>query len=296
MIRTGVLDVHTHICPPEIRRNRHAFFRGEEDFRLIYADPRARLVGASGLVDYLDREGIRTACAFGFPWSDDGHTRLCNDYVMEAARRYPGRIVPLACVNPLRGRAAAREAERCLASGARGLGEIATYRAGLGEDVRAALAPLAELCREAEVPLLLHTNEPVGHAYPGKSRMEPGDLYALIRAHPHTRWILAHWGGGLFVYHLLRREAPEVLRNVWYDTAAGPYLYRPEVYRHFVGIAGAERLLFGSDYPLLGISRYLADMNEAGLEPDQIEAVLGGNARRLFGLEEDIPCTGPARS
>ena len=296
MSRTAALDVHTHICPPEIRRNREAFFQGEDDFRLIYADPKARLIGASELVAYLDREGIHAACAFGFPWNDDGRTRLCNDYALEAARRFPGRIVPLACVNPLRGRAAVREAERCLASGARGLGEIATYRAGLGPDVREALAPLAELCREAGVPLLLHTNEPVGHVYPGKSRMGPGDLYALIKAHPNTRWILAHWGGGIFVYHLLKREAPEVLRNVWYDTAAGPYLYRPAVYRHFVGIAGSERLLFGSDYPLLGLSRYLKDMEAAGLDRDSTTAILGGNALRLFGLDEDTPCAAPLRS
>ncbi len=278
-----IVDVHTHICPPEIRQNREAFFPGEDDFRLIYADPRARLVGATDLAARMDREGIGAACAFGFPWNDDGRTRLCNDYVLNAARRLPGRVIPFACVNPLRGPAAVREAERCLAAGARGLGEIATYRAGLGEPVRRALAPLAELCREAGVPLLLHTNEPVGHAYPGKSPMGPGDVYAVVGAHPGTRWILAHWGGGLFAYHLLRKEVDEVLRNVWYDTAAGPFLYKPAAYRHLIDIAGPGRLLFGSDYPLLGLARYRSDMEGAGLTPAEIEAVLGGNALDLLG-------------
>ena len=278
-----IVDVHTHICPPEIRQRREAFFPGEDDFRLIYADPRARLVGATDLVAHMDREGIDAACAFGFPWNHDGHTRLCNDYVLDAARRFPGRVIPFACVNPLRGPAAVREAERCLAAGARGLGEIATYGAGLGEPVRRALAPLAELCREAGLPLLLHTNEPVGHAYPGKSRMGPADIYALVGAHPGTRWILAHWGGGLFAYHLLRREVDEVLRNVWYDTAAGPFLYKPAAYRHLIDIAGPGRLLFGSDYPLLGLPRYRREMEAAGLTRTEIDAVLGRNALELLG-------------
>ncbi len=277
-----ILDAHTHLCPPEIRADRAAFFPGEDDFRLLYADPRARLAGASDLVAYLDESGIRAACAFGFPWNDDGHTRLCNDYVLDASRRFPGRILPLACVNPLRGPAAAREAERCLAAGARGLGEIATYGAGLGPEVRAALDPLAELCREAGVPLLLHTNEPVGHDYPGKSRIEPSDVYALVRDHPGTRWILAHWGGGLFVYYLLKKEAPEVLRNVWYDTAAGPYLYRPAAYRTALDAAGPDRLVFGSDFPLLGLDRYRRDAEAAGLSADELAAVFGRNLARVL--------------
>ncbi|GAB4257158.1 MULTISPECIES: amidohydrolase family protein [Deferrisoma] len=283
-----ILDAHTHIAPPELRADREAFFGGEPDFRLLYEDPKARLVGATELVAYLDENGIQAAVAFGFPWNDDGKTRLCDDYVLDAAARFPARIVPFACVNPLRGRAALREAERCLAAGARGLGEIATYGAGLGADVRAALGPLAELAAEAGVPVLLHTNEAVGHAYPGKAPMGLEDIYALVRAHPRTRWILAHWGGGLFVYHLLRREADEVLHNVWYDTAAGPFLYKPDVYRRLLHIAGADRLVFGSDYPLLGLPRYLKDMEAAGLTADERAAVLGDNLARVLGLG-DLP-------
>lgn len=279
-----ILDAHTHVCPPEIRERRESFFPGEESFRLLYESPEAKLIGVSALVAYLDEAGVDGACAFGFPWHSDETTRRCNDYVLEGARRFPGRIVPFACVNPLRGRRAVAEAERCLASGAKGLGEIAVYGQPLGRDVRRQIAPLAELCREAAVPLLLHVNEPVGHAYPGKSPVDLAQVYALVRAHPETPWILGHWGGGLFVYHLLRRESDEVLRNTYWDTAAGPYLYKPITYRRFIEIAGVDRLVFGSDYPLLGFERYRRDMEEAGLSPGERAAILGGNLARLLGL------------
>ncbi len=279
-----VLDAHTHLFPPEIRNRREAHLGNEPDFALLYRDPRARLEGASALVEHLDDAGVDAACAFAFPWASLDRARLSNDYVLDAARRFPGRILPFACVNPLGGRASVAEAERCLAAGARGLGELATYGAGLGAAVREALAPLAELAREAGVPLLLHTNEAVGHAYPGKSPMEPSEIYALVRAHPDTTWILAHWGGGLFVYHLLKREAPEVLRNVYYDTAAGPFLYRPDAYRRFTDIVGPDRLVFGSDWPLLGLPRYRTDLAAAGLAPAEVAAVLGGNLARALGV------------
>ena len=38
---------------------------------------------------------------------------------------------------------------------------------------------------------------------------------------------MAHWGGGLPFYGLMKKEGPEVLRRVYFDTAASPYLYRP---------------------------------------------------------------------
>lgn len=284
-----VLDGHTHLCPPEVRGRREAFFDGEEDFRLLYEDPGARLVGAEELVAYLDEAGIDGACAFGFSWRRAETARLTNDYCLDAARRFPGRVFPFACVNPLAGAEALREAERCLAAGARGLGEIAVYGEGLGPEVRRALAPLAELCREAGVPLLLHTNEPVGHAYPGKSPMELSQIYALVAEHPGTRWILAHCGGGLFAYYLLKRQVDDVLRNCWFDTAAAPYLYKPELYRRFLDVAGPGRLVFGSDFPLLGLPRYLADVDRAGLTEAERRGLLGDNLAGLLGLGPAAP-------
>jgi len=281
-----ILDAHTHICPPEIRADRSRYFEGEGDFRLLYENPAARLIGASELVSALDRWGADGAVAFGFPWNDDAYTRLCNDYVLDAARRHPGRVIPFACVNPLRPTALA-EAERCLSGGARGLGEIATYGAGLGPEVRRAVAPLAELCREAGVPLLLHANEPVGHAYPGKSVMGHTDLYALASAHRETKWIFAHFGGGLFVHHLLKKEVDEALANVWYDTAAQPYLLKPRAYRLFADLAGAGKLLYGSDFPLLELPRYRDAMVEGGLTEAERAMVLGDNLAALLGIAGD---------
>ena len=76
----------------------------------------------------------------------------------------------------------------------------------------------------------------------------------------------------------------EELANVWFDTAASPYLYRPEVYRLALELAGTDKILLGTDYPLLEPRRYFKEMDQAGLTAEQRKAVCGDNAARLLGL------------
>jgi predicted TIM-barrel fold metal-dependent hydrolase len=75
----------------------------------------------------------------------------------------------------------------------------------------------------------------------------------------------------------------EVLHNVWFDTAASPFLYTPDIYRIAGEIVGVEKILFGSDYPLMRPARYFAEMASAGLSPQQIKQIKGLNAIRLLG-------------
>lgn len=211
-------------------------------------------------------------------------TRLCNDYVLASAKKYPGRIFPFACVNPFLGNEAVKEAERCLAQGAVGVGETAAYESGLNDELCRRIWPLADLCAETGAPLMLHVDEPIGRAHPGKGCSDLPELYALIKKFPKTKWILAHWGGGLLFYCLLKKEIDQVLKNVWFDTAAGPFLYKPKAYRAALDALLPERLIFGSDYPLLGIDRYITDMKSCGLSRSEKNAVLGENAAKLLSL------------
>lgn len=277
-----IIDIHTHIFPPEICRQREAFFPGEPAFELLYGDrKRSPLTTAEGLLEAMDRDGIQGSVCFGFPWKNPEMVRLSNDYVLEAVHRYPKRLCGFACLNPEL-ESALEEGERCLRAGMKGLGEIAFYIPTQGKAYLDRLQPLIELAERFQVPFLLHVNEPVGHPYPGKGRQPFWDLYELIKAFPRVRFILAHWGGGLWWYLLMKREVQEVLAQTWFDTAASPFLYRPEIYMYALKIIGKEKILYGSDYPLLGLKRYLREMEEAGLTEEEKEALLGGNSRRLL--------------
>ncbi len=279
------IDVHTHVFPPPFRQERSRYFSGEPAFRTLYDSPRARLAGVSELLQHMDEAGIDKAVIFGFPWEDADRVRRHNDYVLDAVHRYPGRLVGLGCFSPLL-REAAKETERCLNAGLAGVGELAVYGDGLTAEISDMLKEVMAITLDRDAIVLLHTNEPVGHQYPGKTPMTLGQIYGFIKRYSSNRIVLAHWGGGLPFYALMKREVKGALENVWFDTAASPYLYDPEIYPVVGSIVGFEKILLGSDYPLLGPSRYFEEMEKAGLSGEEFDQVSGNNAALLLHLEE----------
>ena len=277
------LDFHTHVFPPPFRENRSRFFSNEPGFKALYESSRSRLITAQELLKNMDEQGIDRSVVFGFPWTDPELFRAHNDYIIESVGRYPERITGFCCFSPLSPQGL-QEARRCLDSGLAGVGELALYGSGFSPEAREGLEGIMALCAEREAPVLVHTNEPVGHIYPGKTPMGLAEIYGLIRRYPQNRIVLAHWGGGLFFYGLMKKEVDEAFQNVWFDTAASPYLYRPAVYRAAVDIVGPEKILFGSDYPLLSPRRYFEEMESAGLSEETVRKIRGENAARLLKL------------
>jgi predicted TIM-barrel fold metal-dependent hydrolase len=290
-----VVDVHVHVFPEEMIDRRDAYLERDEWFQHLYRSPEARMITADEVVTHMDVTGVETSVVFGFAFRDQGLCRMVNDYVMEAVSRHPSRLVGLACVSPEAPDAAA-ELERCLDRGLKGCGELmpdgqgfgTTWNvgarakgAGAGRRPADGLAALARCLEERHLPLLLHSNEPVGHHYAGKGDFTPEACFALAQAFPALTIVFAHMGGGLFLYELMA-EVRAALANVYYDTSAVPYLYDPEVYEVAVACAGVGKVLFGSDYPLLSPGRYQDGL--ARLAPADRAIVLADNARKVFSL------------
>ena len=238
---------------------------------------------SDSLIEAMDQSGISWSVAMGMGWTDQSLAVEANDYIIESVERFPERLAGLCSVSPAWGDAAVAEVERCTAAGLRGIGELHADTQGFDITDKSLLAPLMEAARRLGLPVVVHCSEPVGHRYPGKGDTTPEKLYRFIENFPDNILVCAHWGGGLPFYALMP-EVPEVIKNVYFDTAASPFLYRPQVFATVVGLVGANRVLFGSDYPLIGQRRSLHEAQQAGLGPEDQEAVLGGNAARLFGL------------
>ena len=75
-----------------------------------------------------------------------------------------------------------------------------------------------------------------------------------------------------------------LFKNVFYDTAASPYLYQPEIFEIAGKIIGYERILLGTDYPLIRPRRYLSQVTESVQDEEKIRMICRENARRLFDL------------
>lgn len=278
-----IIDFHTHIFPPFFRNDRASLFPGEPDFQWLYDSPGSKLAGGNELLGNMEEEGIDRSVVFGFPWKTADHFKRHNDYIVESVQRYPGRFTGFCCFDPL-SKEAPKEAERCLNAGLTGIGELAVYDRGFTGDVIDGLDDIMNVCLQHDAPVLLHTNEPVGHSYPGKQPMTLNQLYGLCKRYPSNRIILAHWGGGLFFYGLMKKGVREVMKNIWFDTAASPFLYSPDIYRVAGEIMGVDRILFGSDYPLIKPGRYFREMESAGLSPEAVEKIKGQNALTLLRL------------
>jgi len=279
-----IIDFHTHVFPSLFRSNRGSCFPGEPAFESIYGAPGTRLIGVSELLQAMDAQGVHRSVAFGFPWERRDHYRRHNDYILEAVHRHSDRITGFCCFSPLAPEGPA-EAERCLRAGLAGVGELAVYGAGISRRTVGALKEVMAVCAGHDAPFLLHTNEPVGHRYPGKAPMTLRQVYDFLKAYPSNRIVLAHWGGGLFFYALMKKEVRDVLKNTWFDTAASPFLYTTDVYRIAFDIVGPERILFGSDYPLLPPERYFKEMAASGISDRSAALIKGINAAGLLRIE-----------
>lgn len=281
-----IIDCHSHVFFDEVRARREMFQARDAWFGTLYERPTARLATADDVVAAMAQSGVDRTVIMGFPWRDGGLCAAHNDYLIDAVRRYPDRLIGFAVVQPLDGARAAYELERCLEAGLLGCGELGPDGQGFDPADPAHLGPVADVLIAAARPLLIHSSEPVGHLYGGKGTVYPPRLLAAAQAFPALTLICAHWGGGLPFYELMP-EVAAALRNVYYDTAASTYLYDFRIFALGVRLVGAERILWGTDYPLLGQTRFLARVRAVGLDPADEAAILGGNAARLLRLTSD---------
>ncbi|MQY81666.1 MAG: amidohydrolase family protein [Dehalococcoidia bacterium] len=74
------------------------------------------------------------------------------------------------------------------------------------------------------------------------------------------------------------------MQNVYFDTAASSFLYQPQIYTLVSQLVGADKILFGSDYPLLPQTRLLREINSAALTEEEKRLITGENARKLLGI------------
>ena len=279
-----IIDTHTHIFPEKIRKNREKYFTDEPAFKKLYQSPKSRLIGAREMLAAMDDSQVDKAVVFGFPWKAPLHFKRHNDYISEVVSRYPQRFIGLGCFDPF-SEGVDAEARRCLQKGGlSGIGELAFYQSGIENSCLSRLEPVMEMCRNLDLPVMIHTNEPIGHSYPGKTPNTLAQIYQLIQTFPQNKIVLAHWGGGLFFFNLLKKEVKESLKNVYFDTAASPYLYDADVYRLAIERVGVAKILFGSDFPLLSPIRYFDEMKTAGLTQDEMQKICGLNAAALFNV------------
>jgi predicted TIM-barrel fold metal-dependent hydrolase len=275
-----IIDFHTHIFPPEVRSRRNEYLERDVTFAEMYTSAKAKVAIAEDLAASMEGADVRISVALGFAWREHELVVRHNDYLLETQMRGEGRIIPFCTVNMTDERAE-KEIERVAAAGARGLGELRPESQGW--DLNADPGErLAELALKHDLILMFHVTEPAGHQYPGKYGLSLSSFVRFASAHRKVRTVGAHFGGGMPFF--LESEVRDTVSRVAVDTAARGYLYTPAEYR-LATTRLPGRVLFGSDYPLVPQKKDIQALRDDSHDPAVLDAVLGGNAARLLGIE-----------
>lgn len=283
IMRGMIIDFHTHVVSPRIKEQRADYAERDACFSLLYSQPKAKLATAEEIISSMDECGIDKSVIFNLGWQSHELCVETNDYILESVAKYPQRLIGFCAVQPSAGDGAIKEVERCARSGVRGLGEMRPDVQGFDLGDTKAMKPLIKTVVERGLIFLIHASEPVGHEYFGKGKITPDVIYPFIVNFPELKLVCAHWGGGLPFYALMP-EVEKVFANVFFDTAATPFLYKPQIFCQVAEIVGSGKILFGSDYPLLSPRRIIDQVESVSLSKEDKAKILGGNAKKLLSL------------
>ncbi|MBS3970781.1 MAG: amidohydrolase family protein [Clostridia bacterium] len=291
-----IVDFHTHILPEQIVKDPKGFAMRDDYFGFLsMATPanhtKQLFATYKEAAQQMDKDGVDKIVIQGWPFLSHEYCVMQNDYVLEAMKAYPDRIIGFCVVNPNDGINAHGEVKRCIQAGMAGVGELDPYGQSfsLGDD---SFLKICDLCMDFHIPISLHISEPVGAFYFGKSDVPLNDYVNLVMAKPLLKVILAHWGGGLPFYELMP-EISKAFTNVYYDTAASPLICSPQVYMSTINLVGHRKILFGTGYPLLLYPQsgkqadFITMINEIRTQiqfKEALDDILGKNALRLLGL------------
>jgi len=226
----------------------------------------------------MDRAGVAIGLASAW-WGPQGPL-IDNDEVAGFVREHPTRLAGIASVDLGRPMTAVRELRRAVRDlGFRGL-RLLPWLWGLPPDDRR-YYPLYAECIELGVPFCLQ----VGHTGPLMSS-EPGRpipyLEHVALEFPELVIVAGHIGAPWTQEMIsLATKFP----NVYIDTSAYKVSRYPRELVDYLRGHGAQKVLFGSNYPMLAPAACLEGLDALGLAPETRDAFLAGNARSVFRLK-----------
>lgn len=271
-----IIDGHTHIFTNDMVQNKERYY-DDRQFSMLYYG-KARIAHAEKLVESMEHNGVDASLVLGFTWQKEEYAQMHNEYLATVQHTYKGKIYAFGAI-ALNGDVY-KQIESIKKQGLYGIGEVAFYANGFNEEEEMLLGQILAIAEKFTLPVCLHVNEPVGHIYAGKYYTDMRSLFALCSQYTNIPIICSHWGGGLLFYELMP-EVKKSLTHVYYDTAATPFLYDSGIYDIAIQMCGKEKILFGSDFPLLEYSRYKQHIEALG---ESAEYVLYKNVETVLGI------------
>jgi uncharacterized protein len=218
--------------------------------------------------------------------SADDSPGVGNDYVAEVQRRFPDVLIGWASVDPWQGRAAIHELERAVTElGLRGLKLHPITQAFFPDDQR--FYPLWAKAAELGIAVIFHTGHTgVGAGAPGGTGLKlkyarPIHLDDVAADFPTLTIIGAHpsWPWQDEMLSVALHKA-----NVYFDLSGWSPKYFSPALIQYANTLLQNKVLFGTDFPVISPERWLADFAAAPFRDEVRPKILLENARRVLGL------------
>jgi predicted TIM-barrel fold metal-dependent hydrolase len=216
-----------------------------------------------------------------------GRRRISNEEIAEAALANSDIMIAFASIDPHKGKMGAREARRLIEDfGVKGFKFHPTVQGFEPQDRMA--WPLYEVINEFQLPAIFHSGHSgigSGMRCGGGLRLQSSNpmlLEDVAIAFPDIQFVIAHpsWPWQDEAISLAMHKP-----NIWIDLSGWSPKYFPPQLVQYANTLLKDRILFGSDFPLITPDRWMTDFAEAGFKPEVHPLILKDNAVRLLKLQ-----------
>lgn len=251
-----IIDFHVHP------------FRTAEHCLNFY--PEMPNLDALGMKEQLEQAGISQICGSVLYKKHPGtleSLRALNREALALRDILGDFYVPGFHIHPAYPEESCAEIEYMYAQGVRLIGELVPYMHGWGQFSEANLMTMLDEAEKRNMLVSYHTP----FAY---------DMSRAIASHPAIAFIAAHPGDHDRVgEHIALMKQYD---NVYLDLS-GTGMFRFGLVKHLVNEVGADRILFGTDYPICNPRMYVQAVYGEDVPDSAREKILSGNAQRLLG-------------
>lgn len=261
-----VIDMHAHIYPDKIAR------KAIESIGEFYHLPMHDSLGtADGLIGSGAEIGVSRFLVHSTATTAAQVSHI-NDYIKRETDLHP-EFIGFATLHPdLTEEEISDEVERVISFGLRGIKLHPDFQKFFIDEEKA--EKIYRVCR-GKLPILFHT---------GDSRYEysrPERLAAIAKKYPDLTIIAAHFGG---YERWSETDCYKGLENVWFDTSSSLFKLSAEDAGAIIAKLGAEKFMFGSDYPMWRHEEEFERFLALNLGDRTNEMILHGNAEEFLGI------------
>lgn len=224
----------------------------------------------------MDRGGVDKMLISA--WHGPGAAMISNDEVAGFVGESGGRLVGVGSVNLARPMDAVREVRRCAGELGFKAIRVLPWLWGL-PPTDPLFYPVYTVCCDLGLPFCTQ----IGHTGPLMPSEVGRPIYLdqVALDFPELVIVAGHIG------YPWTDEAVAVAtkhRNVYIDTSAYTVKRYPPQLVQYLKTNGREKVLFGSNYPMIAPARALKGLDDLGLDDETEALFLGGNAVRVYGL------------